>query len=194
MDNNSIFGPWPLANPWRQKFILISNNSNLGGKCSYRYNRQQIDPAMLGGQKFIFIANHPISRGEISSPANRPLDHWTIGPWRQKLILIARPTIRSWRAKVHFDRQQFGYWRPKFILIGNNSIPGASKIILILYGGVPCGTVRKRDEGRSTARWAHTFLFCKDVVKQGAARVSGVAADQGLARRGGGDRRCSSPA
>ena len=51
-----------------------------------------------------------------------------------------------------------------------------------------CGTVRKRDEGRS-ARWAHTFLFCKDVVKKGAARWSGVAADQGLraCHGGGGD-------
>ena len=56
-----------------------------------------------------------------------------------------------------------------------------------------CGTVRHGSQkGRRpvrSARWAHTFLFCKDVVKKGAARWSGVAADQGLraCHGGGGD-------
>ena len=120
--NNSIFGPWPLANPWRQQFILISNNSNLGGKCSYRFDRQQNDPAILGGQIFILIANHPIRGGEISSPAIRPLDHWPLAAkvhsglqqfdlWRQKFFLIV-PTGHQFGPTKQFD-----HWRPKFVLI-----------------------------------------------------------------------------
>ena len=168
--NNSIFGPWPLANPWRQQFILISNNSNLGGKCSYRFDRQQNDPAILGGQIFILIANHPIRGGEISSPAIRPLDHWPLAA----KVHSCRQQIRSLAAKVLFDRannlgHQFDPWRPQNHFNFNfDSVPLDHPGWRC--GGVACGTVRKRDEGRS-ARWAHTFLICKDVVKKGEALI-----------------------
>ena len=107
------FDLWPLAlgESVAATIHFDFHKSNLGGKCSYRFDRQQNDPAILGGQKFILIANHPIRGGEISSPAIRPLDHWPLA------------------AKVHSCRQQFDLWRQKFFLIAptnwaNNSITG----------------------------------------------------------------------
>ena len=52
----------------------------------------------------------------------------------------------------------------KFVLIDLNSIPGAPKIILIIIlirdGGVACGTVRKKDEGRSAGLQDGPTHFC----------------------------------
>ena len=85
MANNSVFGPWPLANPWRQRFILISNNSYPGGKCSYRSDRQQIDLSILRSLRpkvhFDRQPSHPWRRNLIAAiarPATRPLEHWPL--------------------------------------------------------------------------------------------------------------------
>ena len=108
------FDLWPLAlgesvaakihfdlqqfEPWRE--MLNAHIDLIANKSIHR----SCDPC---GQNFILIANHPIRGGEISSPGQQ-LDPWTIGPWRQKLILT--------------DRQQFDPSGQMFILM--NSITG----------------------------------------------------------------------